>query len=331
MIRVFLSYSHVDENYRNELQKHLMSLQHQGIVDAWHDRRIVAGEEWANCIDDELCRADIILLLVSSDFIASSYCYELEMKEALARHERGEAVVIPVILRPCHWTGLPFGKLQAATRDGKPAEKYPSLDDAFLEITQSIETVAKRLAMQSIKSTETTSTTSALPEKLRIIQSEPVRSELPRSSNLSMPKTFSDHDRDTFVADAFNYIASFFEGSLEELKKRNPEVNTHFEKVDTRSFEAATYLNGKQISKCGIWLDNSFGSRGASSIMYSASGLGQGNSYNESMSVKDNGNILGLEPMGMSHLQRTEKKPLTNQGAAEYYWSMFFEPMQRGH
>ena len=106
MIRVFLSYSHVDDNYRNELQKHLMSLQHQGIVESWHDRRIVAGEEWANCIDDELRRADIILLLVSSDFIASPYCYALEMKEALARHERGEAVVIPVILRPCHWTGL---------------------------------------------------------------------------------------------------------------------------------------------------------------------------------------------------------------------------------
>ena len=248
-----------------------MSLQHQGIVESWHDRRIVAGEEWANCLDDELRRANIILLLVSSDFIASPYCYELEMKKALARHERGEAVVIPVILRPCLWTGLPFGKLQAATKDGKPVEKYPSLDDAFLEITQNIQTVAKRFAAQSNKLTETTLTTSALPEKIGIIQSEPVRSELPRSSNLAIPKTFSDHDRDTFIAAAFNHIANFFEGSLEELKKRNPEVNTHFERVDSRSFEAATYLNGKQISKCGIWLGNSFGSRGASSIMYSAS------------------------------------------------------------
>jgi len=221
-------------------------------------------------------------------------------------------------------------QLQAATKDGKAAEKYPSLDDAFLEITKSIETVAKRLAVQSIRSVATPSTTFSFPENIGTTHSVHQESSLPRSSNLAIKKTFSDHDRDTFVIAAFNHIASLFEGSLEELKQRNPEVNTRFERVDTRSFEAATYLNGKQISKCGIWLGNSFASRGSSSLIYSNSGLGQGNSYNESMSVKDNGNMLGLEPMGMSMLQ-TLKKPLTNQGAAEYYWSMFFKPMQQIH
>lgn len=331
MIRVFLSYSHVDENYRNELQKHLMSLQHQGIIETWHDRRIGAGDEWANCINDELQRADIILLLVSSDFIASRYCYDLEMTQALAHHERGEAIVVPVILRPCHWTGLPFGKLQAATKNGKEVEKYPSFDDAFLEITQNIETIAKRLTAKSNKSTATPSTTSSLPGNNGIFQAVPQRSSLPRSSNLAIPKIFTDHDKDSFVTDAFDYIAKIFEGSLEELQNRNPEINTRFQRVDARSFEAAIYHHGKQISQCGIWLGNSFGSRGSSSIIYSHSGLGQGNSYNESMSVKDSDNMLGLEPMGMSHLLRTEKKPLTNEGAAEYYWSMFFEPMQRGY
>jgi hypothetical protein len=61
-------------------------------------------------------------------FISSRYCYELEMTEAFARDNRKEAVVVPIILRPCHWTGLPFGQLQAATKDGKPVEKYLSLD-----------------------------------------------------------------------------------------------------------------------------------------------------------------------------------------------------------
>lgn len=329
MIKGFLSYSHVDDNYRNELQKHLMSLQHQGIIETWHDRRIFAGEEWDGRIDDELNRADIILLLISSDFIASRYCYELEMTQALARHERGEAVVIPVILRSCHWTGLPFGKLQAATKDGKPVEKFPSVDDAFLEITQNIETVAKRLMKKTSQSTAA-SPMVVSSANIGASQPQPFRSELPRSSNLTIPKTYTDHDRDIFVTEAFNYIASFFEGSLIELKERNPEVNFRLEKVDARSFEAAIYLNGKQVSKCGIWLGgNSFGSRGTSSISYSSSGLGQGNSFNESMSVKDNGNLLVLEPMGMSLQHRTEKKPLTNQGAAEYYWAMFFEPIQR--
>jgi TIR domain len=320
MIRAFISYSHVDESYRNELQKHLVTLQHQGLVETWHDRCIVAGEEWAGCIDDELRRADIILLLISSDFIASRYCYELEMKEALARHERKEAVVIPIILRSCHWTGLPFGKLQAATKDAKPIEKYPSRDDAFLEITQNIETIAKRL-------NKSTSTTLPILRNIGVSQTSPQMSDLPRSSNLAIPKNFSDYDKDTFVAEAFDFIARYFDSSLDELKKRNDGVTTRFEKVDTRSFEAIIYRNGKQVFLCGIWLGNSFGSRGTASITYSSSGLGQKSSFNESMSVKDNGNMLGLEPMGMGQ-QRNEKLPLTNQGAAEYYWSMFFKPEQ---
>jgi hypothetical protein len=328
MIRVFFSYSHVDENYRNELEKHLMSLKHQGIIESWHDRRIAAGEEWANRIDDELRGADIILLLVSSDFIASRYCYELEMKEALARHERGEAVVIPVILRPCHWMGLPFGKLQAATRDGKAVEKYPSLDDAFLEITRAIETVAKQLNASGNKMAAIPPTVSALSVNPAISSSTLVRSELPRSSNLSISKTFSDHDRDTFIIDAFNYMAAFFENSLNELQERNSGINARFQKIDARSFEATIYRNGTQVSKCGIWLSDLLGSRGESSIKYSHAGVGQGNSFNESMIIKDNSNMLGLEPMGMSHLHRGEKKHFTNQGAAEYYWSLFLEPLR---
>lgn len=330
MIRVFLSYSHVDEHYRNELEKHLMSLKRQGLIDSWHDRRIVPGEEWANRIDEELRRADIILLLISSDFIASDYCHEIEMKEALARHDRGEAIVLPVILRPCHWTGLQFGKLQAATKDCKPVEKYPSVDDALLEITQHIEAIAKRLSKQHPPSVGTAAP--ALTELThRGTPQAPSRTEnLPRSSNLAIAKTFTDHDKDTFIREAFNYIAKFFEGSLQELNMRNPEVSTRFEKVDAQSFEATIYLHGKQESKCGIWLGSSVGySSGPSSIIFSHTGLGHRNSYNESMSVKDNGNMLGLEPMGMGRFSGSDRKPLTNEGAAEYYWSMFFEPVQR--
>lgn len=329
MIRVFFSYSHIDESYRNELEKHLMSLQYQGIIESWHDRRIVVGEEWTNRIDDELYSADIILLLVSSDFIASRYCYEVEMTEALARHGRGEVVVIPVILRSCHWKGLPFGKLQAATKDGKPVEKYSSLDDAFLEITEGIEAVAKRISASGKKTPVMTIGPYA---KTAFAQAEPVKSNSPRSSNLAISKSFSDHDRDIFISNAFNYIASLFENSLNEIKERNPGINTRFERVDARSFEATIYRNGSQVSKCGIWLGTSFGSRGSSSISYSCSGLGERNSLNESMSVEDNGNILGLKPMGirLSNPQRAEKSLLTNQGAAEYYWSMFFEPIKGG-
>src|SRR5690606_37841200 len=103
MALLVFSYSHADEELRNALEKHLIPLKRMGKIDTWHDRCIVPGEEFEGKIDTNFARADIILLLISSDFIASNYCYEIEMANALERHGRGEAIVIPVILRPCAW------------------------------------------------------------------------------------------------------------------------------------------------------------------------------------------------------------------------------------
>ena len=105
---LFFSYSHVDESHRDQLEVHLSALKHQGLIEAFHDRRIVAGSDLGQSIDANLNAADVILLLVSADFIASQYCYDREMIRAMERHDKGEAKVIPVILRPCDWHGLPF-------------------------------------------------------------------------------------------------------------------------------------------------------------------------------------------------------------------------------
>src|SRR5258708_28318430 len=96
-IEIFFSYAHKDEKLREELEKQLSLLKWQGLVTSWHDRRIVAGQEWADEIDAQLNSARIILLLVSPDFIASDYCYGVEVKRAMERHEAGEALVIPII------------------------------------------------------------------------------------------------------------------------------------------------------------------------------------------------------------------------------------------
>ena len=120
MAHVFISYSHADEALRNELEKHLAGLLRQGVITTWHDRRIPPGEDLHGQIDDHLNTADVVLLLVSADFLASDYCYDIEMNRAMERHERGEARTIPVILRPCDWHGAPFGKLMAVPPDGKP-------------------------------------------------------------------------------------------------------------------------------------------------------------------------------------------------------------------
>ncbi|MDQ3821602.1 MAG: toll/interleukin-1 receptor domain-containing protein, partial [Acidobacteriota bacterium] len=119
-IELFISYSHKDEKPRQELIKHINILKRQGVVNDWHDRKILPGSNWEDEINEHLNTAQIILLLVSADFLNSDYCYNIEMRRALERHEAGEARVIPIIIRDVDWKDAPFGKLQALPTDGIP-------------------------------------------------------------------------------------------------------------------------------------------------------------------------------------------------------------------
>ncbi|MFN9628747.1 MAG: toll/interleukin-1 receptor domain-containing protein, partial [Cyanobacteriota bacterium] len=99
-ITAFLSYSHKDEVFRQELVTALATLERTGLISCWHDRRMIPGQAWERQISEQLLGARLILLLISSDFIASDFCYQVELEQALARHGRDEARVIPILLRP---------------------------------------------------------------------------------------------------------------------------------------------------------------------------------------------------------------------------------------
>src|SRR5688500_1476810 len=152
-IKLFYSYSHADELFRVELEKHLSVLKRQGVISEWSDRRITAGDDWAGEINRNLETANIVLLLVSADFLASDYCYDVEMKRAMERHESGRACIIPVILRPCDWQGAPFGKLQALPTDAKPLTLWTDRDAAFADIVKGIRRVCQQPA-KAIKEIE---------------------------------------------------------------------------------------------------------------------------------------------------------------------------------
>ena len=137
-IRLFYSYSHKDEVLRDELEEALALLKRQGHIAEWHDRSIVAGQDWADQISENLESAQIILLLVSSSFLASDYCYGKEMGRALERHQKKEAVVIPVIIRPCDWSGAPFGKLQSLPKDAKAVTSWANKDEAWTDVARGI-------------------------------------------------------------------------------------------------------------------------------------------------------------------------------------------------
>src|SRR5947209_3702140 len=111
-VKIFFCYAHEDENLLNKLKTHLKPLQRQGLIDVWYDRDISAGTEWEWEINEQLRNAQLILLLVSPDFMNSDYCYGSEMKRAMERHEAGDARIIPILLRPVYWQEAPFSKLQ---------------------------------------------------------------------------------------------------------------------------------------------------------------------------------------------------------------------------
>src|SRR5690349_18899783 len=108
-VTVFYSYAHADERLRKQLETHLGLLRQQGLIATWHNRQIVPGTDWAQELDEHLATARVILLLISPDFLASDYCYGIELRRALERHEAGEAQVIPILLRPvADWGTAPF-------------------------------------------------------------------------------------------------------------------------------------------------------------------------------------------------------------------------------
>lgn len=145
MPNVFFSYCHADEALRDQLEKQLAMLKRQGVINTWHDRRINVGQEIDAAIDEHINSDEIILLLVSPDFIASDYCYNIEMKRAMERHQAGEAIVIPVILRACDWHYAPFGKLLGTPQDGKPVTLWPDRDEAFLQVAKDVRKAAEKL------------------------------------------------------------------------------------------------------------------------------------------------------------------------------------------
>jgi hypothetical protein len=153
-VSLFYSYSHRDEEFRSALETHLSVLRRSRLIAEWHDRMIGAGGDWKGEIDRNLASADIVLLLVSADFIASDYCWGEEMTKALQRHERGEARVIPVILRPCRWRSTPLAKLQAVPGDGKPVTDWLSRDTAFDDVAAAIERIIEDQQQERLRAAE---------------------------------------------------------------------------------------------------------------------------------------------------------------------------------
>lgn len=136
--KVFISYSHKDESHRDDFEDHLAMLKRKGVVDVWHDRRIAPGEDWKGEIDKNLEEAEIIILLISPSFLASEYCYDVELKRAIERKNEGTAEIISVLVRPCDWFDCEFAKYQAVPKDAQPITTWADADSAWLDVVKGL-------------------------------------------------------------------------------------------------------------------------------------------------------------------------------------------------
>lgn len=137
-IDVFFSYAHEDEALMNDVRRQLVVFDRQDIIRKWHDRQISPGTEWRGQIDSRLQHSHLILLFISPHFFESDYCYDVEMTEAMRRHQQGIARVIPVILRPCLWETAPFAQLQALPTDGRAVTLWENRDEACRNVAQGV-------------------------------------------------------------------------------------------------------------------------------------------------------------------------------------------------
>jgi hypothetical protein len=320
MAKLFFSYSHRDEGLRDDLEVHLSMLKRQGLIDAFHDRRITAGEVLEGAISAHLEAADVILCLLSPDFIASDYCYSREMARGIERHNSGEARVIPVILRHCEWQQTPLKGLLATPTDGKPVRAWADQDEALNIVTTEI-----RSAVETLSRGNTAALTTLIPKAFAPSSAAiAVVSERPRSANLHVPRAITDKDRDDYLESAFEFVAEHFANSLRELAERHDSISGRVSRLDANRFTAAAYRDGRKVSAITVYTGGGFGGQG---ISFSLNDNGETNRSNGSFQLPSRGDTLAFKSL-FGHATGSDAT-LNYEEVAEAIWASFMEPLQR--
>ena len=140
-MKAFISYSHEDDAFRKEFEKHLSGLKAKGVISTWTDRCIKPGHDWEKEIDKNLASSGLVLLLISADFLSSGYCTGVEMQQALEMEKNNKTIVVPIILRPCDWEDCPIGRLKALPEFADPISTSKNKDQAWLNVVNELKTI----------------------------------------------------------------------------------------------------------------------------------------------------------------------------------------------
>lgn len=304
MTKAFISYSHRDEKALDRLHTHLAMLRREGTISAWYDRAILAGDNIDKEVDENLNDSDIFIALISPDFLASQYCYEHEMTQALERHTEGSLRVIPIILEPCDWQSSPLGKLKALPKDGKPISIWTNENTAYLDIVTELRRILTLLPKRESTQEKPTS-----PDK--------------QGKRYRIKKEFDSIDRDDFRERAFEIIRDYFRRSIEELNQIGEPVRARFEPMGERSFSCTVLNKAKRAQEAHITVHGDNSSSFGGDISYSYSRRAQSNTANGFIRVVANEYELYLKLDNFSHMQARNDEPRSSDEAAEALWHEF--------
>jgi hypothetical protein len=306
--KVFISYSHQDKKYLDKLLTHLTLLKREGKISTWTDREIEAGEILDNQISGAQAACDIFIALVSPDFIASNYCYETEMNNALERAKSGGLIVVPIILEPCEWMETPLGKLKALPNDGKEISEWTNQNSAYLDIVTQlrkiIDTEENHLEVTGQKNKEA------------------------NTSNYKIKRDFTSIDETNFRDDAFKKIRGYFESAVTEINEVG-EIQAKFEDISATAFTATVVNLAKRETESHITVTNNKKKHHFSSgISISDQAHDDGNSSYNSVGVSHDeySQFLTLDGYRANYSGYNEReKKLTTNEVAEILWSEFVE------
>ena len=246
-LRVFIAYSREDNDHRIRLEKHLSPLKRSAEISTWYDGEIELGKDWETEIRNALNLSDVILLLISPDFIHSDYCYDIEMKRALERHEAGEATVVPILVRHCAWEDTPFAKLQLLPRNGQPlySGNLPAVDEAFSQVSKELKSLVQNIFKERTDSiNQYNETVSSLKNEITALEN--LKTDLDRevsrlkNTTETMSRTLIDiemrhqeikesidtiNEFDTIMKDLDALVEKLFGMMAEEHKKDRLAIN----------------------------------------------------------------------------------------------------------
>ncbi len=253
MSKIFISYSHVDEEVLERLHTHMAILKRDGKIVSWYDKNILAGDDLDSSIKDALNDSDIFLAIISPDYLNSNYCYEKEFEVALEMQKSGDILIIPIIAEPCDWKSSPFGKMKAIPKDGKPIKEWTNQNNAFLNIIDELRLLLEAKQFSNKK------------EKINGTNAQV------QTKNYKVKRDFTEVDRLNFRDESFEIIRKYFEESLEEINGVE-QIQSRFVDNEKKSFTCLISNRAKVDSKgymsIFISLDNNFG---RSDLSYSLS------------------------------------------------------------